>query len=766
MGSFTGVGTPVMGTGGQPVVAETTLLTTLHDLFCAISSQPKTTGTVAPQAFINQLKRDNEFFRSTLHQDAHEFLNYLVNMIAEAVEKEEKVRLEKLGAHLQRELDPDHPKTWVHTLFEGILTNETRCLTCETVRFQRMFKQAQTCRLLIPLSPCQVTSRDEAFLDLSIDIEPNSSVTSCLRQFSANEMLCQRNKFSCDKCCGLQEAEKRMKIKKLPNILALHLKRFKYEESLQRHVKLTYRVVFPFELRLFNTADGVGNPDRLYELWAIVVHIGVGPHHGHYISIVKSGSRWIVFDDNSVFPIEEKDIQRYFGDTPGQGSGYVLFYQAVDLDVRSLSLRSEPRQRSETSSSISSTPLSSSYRPVALPEDIPPVPALPVELPPPQVSGLGLGLEPPEFAAPAPPPQSINGDPMSPPADAAHNLFNIPIPDQPDQFGPDQPLIPIPPTPLSSDTQTPLPATTPKSEKASLLSLSTNSNSASAPPKEKEGMWTLRGKKSVTSRIGRSLSLTANKEPARSVSSPTTGSASDFPSLPTIPSSASNGHLTNGGAPALFEPFTSTASQASGVAVPFTAEPETHAGLPTLPVSLSPHDASLNSTAHSTPTTSFPPPPSDDGSASTVSTGQGLHPGHSPQRRGSKASIDAGPSSNGPLATTRSLFSRKNSRPLSSSGSSGAGLGITSTTGRSGSLPNGTLDGLPPSSGPGLGDSQGATLHSSPSMILTKKEMEKKAKEERKEEERRAKERARIQKEDMKRAKEAEKIKKKLSLKM
>lgn len=67
---------------------------------------------------------------------------------------------------------------------------------------------------------------------------------------------------------------RRMKIKKLPSILALHLKRFKYEESLQRHVKLTYRVVFPFELRLFNTADDVSNPDRLYELWAIVVHIG------------------------------------------------------------------------------------------------------------------------------------------------------------------------------------------------------------------------------------------------------------------------------------------------------------------------------------------------------------------------------------------------------------------------------------------------------------------------------------------------------------
>lgn len=66
----------------------------------------------------------------------------------------------------------------------------------------------------------------------------------------------------------------RMKIKKLPNILALHLKRFKYQEDVQRFMKLGYRVVFPFELRLFNTVDDAPNADRLYRLWAIVVHIG------------------------------------------------------------------------------------------------------------------------------------------------------------------------------------------------------------------------------------------------------------------------------------------------------------------------------------------------------------------------------------------------------------------------------------------------------------------------------------------------------------
>ena len=65
-----------------------------------------------------------------------------------------------------------------------------------------------------------------------------------------------------------------MKIKRLPNVLALHLKRFKYQEDVAKYIKLAYRVAFPLELRLFNTADDAVDPDRLYELFAIVVHIG------------------------------------------------------------------------------------------------------------------------------------------------------------------------------------------------------------------------------------------------------------------------------------------------------------------------------------------------------------------------------------------------------------------------------------------------------------------------------------------------------------
>lgn len=91
-----------------------------------------------------------------------------------------------------------------------------------------------------------------------------------------------------------------MKIKKLPNILAVHLKRFKFQEQLGRFSKLTNRVCFTEHLRLFNTADETPNSERMYELSAIIVHIGSGPHHGHYVAVVKNRNQWLLLDDEEV----------------------------------------------------------------------------------------------------------------------------------------------------------------------------------------------------------------------------------------------------------------------------------------------------------------------------------------------------------------------------------------------------------------------------------------------------------------------------------
>ncbi|GFY91378.1 ubiquitin-specific protease 3 [Actinidia rufa] len=286
-----------------------------------ISSQKRKTGVIGPRRFVNKLKKENEIFRSFMHQDAHEFLNYLLNEIVDILEKESHAAKSDPETSSPSEKLADDPKTihanggaqkeplvtWVHKNFQGILTNETRCLRCETV-----------------------TARDETFFDLSLDIEQNSSITSCLRNFSSTETLNAEDKFFCDKCCSLQEAQKRMKIKKPPQVLVIHLKRFKYVENQSRYKKLTYRVVFPFELKLSNTVE---DAEPEYSLFAVVVHVGNGPNHGHYISLVKSHNHWLFFDDDSVEMIDESTMQTFFGSphelSSNTDNGYILFYEKL-----------------------------------------------------------------------------------------------------------------------------------------------------------------------------------------------------------------------------------------------------------------------------------------------------------------------------------------------------------------------------------------------------------------------------------------------------
>jgi ubiquitin carboxyl-terminal hydrolase 12/46 len=279
-----------------------TLLSCLADLFFSIATQKKKVGSIAPKKFIARLRKEKEEFDNYMQQDAHEFLNFLINHINEIILAERNQgggKVKNNGCLNNSNNDINAEPTWVHEIFQGILTSETRCLNCETV-----------------------SSKDENFFDLQVDVDQNTSITHCLRCFSNTETLCSDNKFKCDNCCSYQEAQKRMRVKKLPMILALHLKRFKYMEQYNRHIKVSHRVVFPLELRLFNTvslwwlllllgnwnlmkntfsqSDDAVNPDRFYDLMSVVIHCGSGPNRGHYISIVKSHGFWLLFDDDMV----------------------------------------------------------------------------------------------------------------------------------------------------------------------------------------------------------------------------------------------------------------------------------------------------------------------------------------------------------------------------------------------------------------------------------------------------------------------------------
>jgi ubiquitin carboxyl-terminal hydrolase 12/46 len=385
--------------------SDSNLLLSLGALFTEMSERERKASmnkkssripVVEPKKFISRLKKSNGVFDSYEHQDAHEFLNYLLNECCEILEKERDEVKDNydsernsrnsdqstqsnigIGANnnsnnnsnntnnnkattssksggisdaLMRKITINNDggkekQTWVHEVFQGESVNETRCLWCENV-----------------------TSRAESFIDVSVEVKANSSIQQCLIDYSASELLGGEDKFQCDACSGLHEAHKRLLIRTAPNVLALHLKRFKYIESVDRMQKLNHRVAFSRELKLPNLSQDSTSTDDLYSLFAVVVHIGSGPNHGHYVCFARTSSykpsggaseRWVMFDDDSVQDMSIDDLETVFGsyenvnstndfadnaydtyrsnnDNYSQGSsehGYVLFYQKIERDV-------------------------------------------------------------------------------------------------------------------------------------------------------------------------------------------------------------------------------------------------------------------------------------------------------------------------------------------------------------------------------------------------------------------------------------------------
>lgn len=101
-----------------------------------------------------------DLFDNYMQQDAHEFLNYLLNTVADILQEEKKQekqngRLKNNGTAVaagDNEVENKVEPTWVHDIFQGTLTNETRCLNCETVLFL-LSLTLSFFRSVVPLRP-------------------------------------------------------------------------------------------------------------------------------------------------------------------------------------------------------------------------------------------------------------------------------------------------------------------------------------------------------------------------------------------------------------------------------------------------------------------------------------------------------------------------------------------------------------------------------------------------------------------------------------
>ncbi|KGL87322.1 Ubiquitin carboxyl-terminal hydrolase 38, partial [Charadrius vociferus] len=167
------------------------------------------------------------------------------------------------------------------------------------------------------------------------------SVTDLLNYFLAPEILSGDNKYYCEKCASLQNAEKAMQIVEEPEYLILTLLRFSYDPKCHIRRKILDNVSLPLVLEL--PVKRSTSPLAVVSGGcSVVVHSGVSSESGHYYSYARNVTgpctvveneldtemprEWFLFNDSRVTFTSFQSVQKITSRFP-KDTAYVLFYK-------------------------------------------------------------------------------------------------------------------------------------------------------------------------------------------------------------------------------------------------------------------------------------------------------------------------------------------------------------------------------------------------------------------------------------------------------
>ena len=159
-----------------------------------------------------------------------------------------------------------------------------------------------------------ISEKDEEVLFFELEIEGHHNLTQCFKNYFKTEVLDGENKIEIieNNTKYYFKGTKRYKIKKIPDMIHIALKRFKFNNNLRSFVKLNNKIQFmenyDFSF-LFDKDDENRNKNNNYILFSILIHSG-SYSAGHYYTIIKDfySNTYMKLNDNDVTYISKNSV--------------------------------------------------------------------------------------------------------------------------------------------------------------------------------------------------------------------------------------------------------------------------------------------------------------------------------------------------------------------------------------------------------------------------------------------------------------------------
>ena len=110
-------------------------------------------------------------------------------------------------------------------------------------------------------------------------------------------------------------------LKKLP-VFPIHVGRFANDKSTVS--KINTNLTAPFELVIKQKYLNNATVPLTYELSGFIEHQGSTPTGGHYVTYIKEGEKWILYDDSRVSEPSQSTVEK------AASNAYILFYKPTN----------------------------------------------------------------------------------------------------------------------------------------------------------------------------------------------------------------------------------------------------------------------------------------------------------------------------------------------------------------------------------------------------------------------------------------------------
>jgi len=290
----------------------------------------QTANCYAPATFKRELANFAPHFAGTQQHDAHEFISFLLDGLHEDLNRVKKKPAVPCAEANGRSAEEQATEAWlgylqrdcsvIVDLFQGQIKSELTCKKCGelSVKFDPIMY------LSLPLDKGEEQQRT-ARGGVKTVMASYKTLYDSLAAFTKAETLGGDECWRCPKCKDFRPANKQLSLYKLPQILVIQLKRFRFHQQTGTRTKITAGISYPIEGLDLSPFVGKQKHPPIYNLYAVANHHGTC-QDGHYTSSVMDGyGQWHLFDDEQVIDIKESRVANSIS------TAYVLFYMRADL---------------------------------------------------------------------------------------------------------------------------------------------------------------------------------------------------------------------------------------------------------------------------------------------------------------------------------------------------------------------------------------------------------------------------------------------------